>query len=237
MATDMCTRRLTKELTNLKKDPIKSPNITVSPNEENIREVHYVIEGSDQTPYQGGTYWGKLIFPKEYPLKPPSVMMLTPSGRFQPNRRLCLSMSDFHPESWNPMWSLSTILCGLYSFMIETAPTLGSIETSTSQKHKCAKQSLAYNCRDPTFRKLFPEYVEMYEEQVAAEKELADALKKAAGDSATSTPITTPDSAAVAVAGPLFGGADRLLNAHGAFTTLTGIFVAIVSILFAMRYF
>ena len=82
----------------LKKDPIKSPTIVVSPNEENIREIHYVIEGSDKTPYQGGTYWGKLIFPKEYPLKPPSVMMLTPSGRFQPNRRLCLSMSDFHPE-------------------------------------------------------------------------------------------------------------------------------------------
>ena len=121
--------------------------------------------------------------------------------------------------------------------MIETAPTLGSIETSTTQKHKYAKQSLAYNCREPTFRKLFPEYVEMYEEQVAAEKELADALKKAAGGSSTASPITMPDSAAGAVAGPLFGGADRLLNAHGAFTTLTGIFVAVVSILFAMRYF
>ena len=32
-----------------------------------------------------------------------SICMLTPSGRFVPNTNLCLSMTDFHPESWNPM--------------------------------------------------------------------------------------------------------------------------------------
>ena len=88
MASDLCIRRLTKELAALRKDPIKNPKITVSPNEANILELHYVIEGSKKTPYDGGIYHGKLVFPKEYPLRPPSVMMLTPSGRFQPNRRL-----------------------------------------------------------------------------------------------------------------------------------------------------
>ena len=92
MASDMCTRRLTKELASLRKEPIHNPVIRVAPNEANILEMHYVIEGSKGTPYDGGFYHGKLVFPKEYPLKPPSVMMLTPSGRFQPNRRLCLSM-------------------------------------------------------------------------------------------------------------------------------------------------
>eukprot|EP00541_Cyclophora_tenuis_P002444 CAMPEP_0116559908 /NCGR_PEP_ID=MMETSP0397-20121206/10674_1 /TAXON_ID=216820 /ORGANISM="Cyclophora tenuis, Strain ECT3854" /LENGTH=104 /DNA_ID=CAMNT_0004085763 /DNA_START=117 /DNA_END=428 /DNA_ORIENTATION=+ len=104
MANDICTRRLRKELRDLRKDPMKSPKITAVPNEADIREWHYVIEGNQGTPYDGGYYHGKLLFPKEYPLKPPSVIMLTPSGRFQPNRRLCLSMSDFHPESWNPLW-------------------------------------------------------------------------------------------------------------------------------------
>jgi ubiquitin-conjugating enzyme E2 J2 len=107
---DMCTRRLTKELKALQKDPIQDPRIIVAPNERNLLEMHYVIEGSKGTPFEGGVYHGKLIFPKEYPLKPPSVIMLTPSGRFQPGRRLCLSMSDFHPESWNPMWVRSALL-------------------------------------------------------------------------------------------------------------------------------
>jgi ubiquitin-conjugating enzyme E2 J2 len=97
---DICTRRLTRELRSLVRDPITSPNIIAAPLETNILEWHYVIEGSPGTPYAGGFYHGKLIFPKQYPLKPPSVIMCTPSGRFTTNRRLCLSMSDFHPETW-----------------------------------------------------------------------------------------------------------------------------------------
>ena len=31
---------------------------------------------------QGGYYHGKLVFPREFPFKPPSIYMLTPNGRF-----------------------------------------------------------------------------------------------------------------------------------------------------------
>lgn len=64
---------------------------------------------------------GKLVFPADYPFKPPSIRMITPNGRFQVNTRLCLSMSDFHPGTWNPSWSVSTILNGLLSFMVITS--------------------------------------------------------------------------------------------------------------------
>uniref|UniRef100_A0A8C3QGB7 Ubiquitin conjugating enzyme E2 J2 n=1 Tax=Cyanoderma ruficeps TaxID=181631 RepID=A0A8C3QGB7_9PASS len=77
-----------------------------------------------------GYYHGKLIFPREFPFKPPSIYMITPNGRFKCNTRLCLSITDFHPDTWNPAWSVSTILTGLLSFMVEKGPTLGSIETS-----------------------------------------------------------------------------------------------------------
>ena len=93
----MCTRRLTRELRSIQSNPLVNPKVYTTPLESNILEWHYVIEGHDNSPYEGGYYWGKLIFPKEYPLKPPSVIMLTPNGRFQTGRRLCLSMSDFHP--------------------------------------------------------------------------------------------------------------------------------------------
>jgi ubiquitin-conjugating enzyme E2 J2 len=224
MASDLCTRRLTKELSALSKDPIKSPKITVAPNEANILEMHYVIEGSPKTPYDGGIYHGKLIFPKDYPLKPPSVMMLTPSGRFQPNRRLCLSMSDFHPESWNPMWSISTILTGLYSFMIETAPTLGSVETSTSQKQKLSRQSLDYNMRDPTFCRLFPEYVDIHKERQAAKRRTGGASSAL---SEPSSPLSH-ESAGALIANDRGG-------VNGIFATAAGV-IALLSIVFAMRF-
>lgn len=71
---------------------------------------------------------------------PPSITMVTPSGRFQPNTRLCLSMSDYHPETWNPMWSVSSILSGLVSFMYDTTPTTGSVNSTQSEKRKLAAE-------------------------------------------------------------------------------------------------
>lgn len=79
---------------------------------------HYVVCGPESTPYEGGFYHGKLVFPREFPFKPPSISMITPNGRFKTNTRLCLSISDFHPDTWNPAWSVSTILTGLLSFMV-----------------------------------------------------------------------------------------------------------------------
>ena len=51
--------------------------------------------------------------------------MNTPNGRFKTHTRLCLSISDYHPDTWNPAWSVATILTGLLSFMLEKSPTLG----------------------------------------------------------------------------------------------------------------
>ncbi len=59
---------------------------------------HYVIEGTPGTEYEGGWYWGKITFPGQYPYKPPSLILLTPNGRFATNTQLCLSMTSFHPE-------------------------------------------------------------------------------------------------------------------------------------------
>ena len=169
MASDTATRRLKKEYMTLNKKPID--NIVAMPLESNILEWHYVITGTKDSPYHGGHYHGKLRFPAEYPYKPPAVLMFTPSGRFKPNQRLCLSMSDFHPETWNPMWSVSSILTGLYSFMLENQATLGSVEASDAQRRKHASNSLEFNCKDKIFRELFPDLVDVYKERQAEQAE------------------------------------------------------------------
>lgn len=122
---------------------------------------HYVLHDLPaEAPYLGGVYWGKLVFPKEYPLKPPSIYMLTPSGRFETNARLCLSMSDFHPESWNPSWRIESILLGLVSFMLDPAEprTAGGIHASPSERRQLARLSFDFNRGNSEFRDLFPEF-------------------------------------------------------------------------------
>eukprot|EP00996_Jenningsia_fusiforme_P005544 NODE_652_length_2009_cov_29.152551_g603_i0.p1 GENE.NODE_652_length_2009_cov_29.152551_g603_i0~~NODE_652_length_2009_cov_29.152551_g603_i0.p1 ORF type:complete len:165 (+),score=21.65 NODE_652_length_2009_cov_29.152551_g603_i0:1273-1767(+) len=132
-----CVRRLQKEYTLLQRNPV--PLISARPKPSDILEWHYVIEGPPESPFAGGLYHGMIKFPAEYPFQPPSIFMITPNGRFKTNTRLCLSMSDFHPANWNPLWSLSSILTGLLSFMLEDKETYGSITTTVDAKHQIAR--------------------------------------------------------------------------------------------------
>lgn len=83
------------------------PHIQAHPVPSNLLEWHFVLEGAKGTDFEGGWYHGKLVFPPNYPFKPPSISIFTPNGRFAVNTKLCLSITDYHPESWNPMWSVS----------------------------------------------------------------------------------------------------------------------------------
>lgn len=97
------------------------------PDPDNIFTWRFLIFGLQDCDYEGGFYAGTLQFPKEYPLKPPSIVMHTPSGRFQTDTRLCLSISDFHPETWTPTWTIEAILLGLISFMNAEENSVGVI--------------------------------------------------------------------------------------------------------------
>ncbi|XP_025082842.1 ubiquitin-conjugating enzyme E2 J2-like [Pomacea canaliculata] len=152
------TARLKQDYLRIIRDPV--PYVQAVPLPSNILEWHYVVTGPENTPYEGGIYHGKLVFPREFPFKPPSIYMITPNGRFKCNTRLCLSISDFHPDTWNPAWSVSTILTGLLSFMLEKSPTLGSIETSTYTKRQLAAQSGQFNLNNKLFCELFSEVAE-----------------------------------------------------------------------------
>lgn len=200
--------RLRKEFARLVKAP--PPLIEAVPLESNILEWHYVLTGPPNSPYEGGVYTGKLIFPPQYPFKPPSILMTTPSGRFKTDTRLCLSMSDFHPESWQPLWSVASLLIGLQSFMLESTPTLGSIETSDEVKREYAQRSLEYNLRLPTFRKLFPKYVQRAAseaEQRATEKAGPESSAAANSTAASLTQRRgTTEAAAAPLAPPPVGG-------------------------------
>lgn len=154
-ANSSAVSRLRQDYMRLKRDPV--PYIVAEPLPSNILEWHYVVTGPESSPYVGGIYHGKLVFPAEFPFKPPAIYMITPNGRFKVNTRLCLSISDYHPDTWNPAWSVATILTGLLSFMVEKTPTYGSVETSDYEKRQLALKSHEFNLKNKTFRELFAE--------------------------------------------------------------------------------
>jgi len=155
MPTPECTRRLTKDYKVFQKNP--PPYIQAHPDPSNLLEWHFTVDGPPDSPYEGGLYHGKLVFPEDYPFQPPAVYMCTPNGRFKTSGKICLSMSDFHPQEWNPLWSVSSILTGMLSFMLEEHETYGSVRCSDSERRRLARDSLSYNLRNPFWVSLFPE--------------------------------------------------------------------------------
>ncbi|KER33837.1 hypothetical protein T265_00291 [Opisthorchis viverrini] len=174
-------QRLKQDYIRLIKDPV--PYVTAEPLPSNMFEWHYVIRGPSDSPYKGGYYHGKLVFPREFPFRPPSIYMITPNGRFACNTRLCLSISDFHPDTWNPAWSVSSILTGLLSFMLENTHTTGSIETSASTKRLLAESSGEFNLNSEVFCELFPNIVQEIRDKLAQSQRQRESTRQNSGHS------------------------------------------------------
>lgn len=51
--------------------------------QENLFEWHFTIRGPPGTDYEGGRYHGRILLPPEYPMKPPSIVILTVSERIK----------------------------------------------------------------------------------------------------------------------------------------------------------
>ena len=82
--------------------------------------------------------------PAEYPFKPPAFVMLTPSGRFETGTKICLSISSFHPESWQPSWSVRSALVALIAFMQTPGEgAVGSLDHSAEVRRQIAAEARA----------------------------------------------------------------------------------------------
>ncbi|GFR63060.1 ubiquitin-conjugating enzyme E2 J1 [Elysia marginata] len=105
------------------------------PLEDNLFEWHFTIRGPADSDFENGIYHGRIILPVDYPMKPPSIIWLTPNGRFETNKKICLSISGHHPESWQPSWSIRTALLAIIGFM-PTRPggAIGSLDYTPEER-------------------------------------------------------------------------------------------------------
>lgn len=117
------------------------------PLDDNLFEWHFTVRGPPDSEFEGGIYHGRVILPPDYPMKPPSIILLTPNGRFEINKKICLSISGHHPESWQPSWSLRTALLAIIGFMpTHGSGAIGSLDYSSIERKLLAKKSQTWSC-------------------------------------------------------------------------------------------
>ncbi|OXA52842.1 ubiquitin-conjugating enzyme E2 J1 [Folsomia candida] len=122
-------------------------DIDAKPLDDNLFEWHFTFRGPPETVYSRGVYHGRVIFPSQYPLTPPEIAILTPNGRFETGTKICLSISNHHPETWLPSWSIRTAITALRAFMASDSPgAIGSLQCSDQARRQMATESMSYNC-------------------------------------------------------------------------------------------
>ncbi|ORY01807.1 ubiquitin-conjugating enzyme/RWD-like protein [Clohesyomyces aquaticus] len=139
-------KRILKEASELAANA--SPDYHAEPCEDNLFEWHFTLRGPPApSPYEGGIYHGRIILPSTYPLRPPSFRFLTPTGRFEVNREICLSISGHHEETWQPAWGIRTAMVAIRSFMDTDAKgQLGGIECNAQIRKRMAGESVNHKC-------------------------------------------------------------------------------------------
>ena len=134
-----------QDLLELRRNP--SPRYTAAPLETDLFEWHFTICGPPETPFEGGVYHGRIIFPADFPHAPPSIIFLTPSGRFMTDTKICLSISAYHPESWSPIWSIRHIMEALISMLPTPGEgAIGAMESADEDRRRFAEQSRSWSC-------------------------------------------------------------------------------------------
>lgn len=143
-------------------------------------------------------------------------------------------MSDFHPSSWNPSWSVATILNGLLSFMVTDETTTGSIKTTDAEKRIYAARSHKFNMSSSKFRgeKGFPLWISIdglpsnitlpsFFSQIDIFPELCqpEILTRPQHDSAPSTNMTQRRSRTTANANPVALATAQIVADTGASAT------------------
>ncbi|KAF2102391.1 UBC-like protein [Rhizodiscina lignyota] len=139
-------KRILKEASELANST--SPDYHAEPLESNLFEWHFTLRGPPApSPYAGGIYHGRIVLPPTYPLRPPMFRFTTPTGRFEVNREICLSISGHHEETWMPAWGIRTALVAIRSFMDTDAKgQVGGIDCEDSARRKMAEQSKDVRC-------------------------------------------------------------------------------------------
>jgi len=140
-------KRIMQEARELANDPCT--DYSAGPLEDDIFEWHCTLRGPAATEFEGGLYHFRVLLPAEYPFRPPSIMILTPNGRFELNTKICISFTNYHEELWQPAWGVRTAIVGLQGFFPlrgQAAVGVGSIEYPTAERKRLATLSREWAC-------------------------------------------------------------------------------------------
>ena len=136
-------KRLQKEMAENK---VPAEYFYIQPLASDMLNWHFTFLGPEGTDYEGGIYHGYFQLPANYPLSAPDIYYLNPSGRYEPNTRICLTITSYHNEEWTPAWCLRTMMEAANAYFVVDGDGIASMRCSSEERKAFAKTSREYKC-------------------------------------------------------------------------------------------
>ena len=115
----MAQKRIEKELIDLQKD---SPaNCSAGTVENDKFHWQATIVGPEGSPYAGGLFFLNIVFPTDYPFRPPKCNFTTKiyHPNINANGSICL---DILKDQWSPALTVSKVLLSISSLLTDANP-------------------------------------------------------------------------------------------------------------------
>ena len=143
--SSISVKRIYADMKELRTDP--SDQYSAQPREDDLFDWHFTLRGPIGTSFEGGLYHGRILLPTDYPFKPPNIIFLTQNGRFELRKKICLSISAYHPETWQPAWGIRTILEALISFFpTKGEGAVGALDWTSDERKRLVLPSQEFCC-------------------------------------------------------------------------------------------
>eukprot|EP00123_Amoebidium_parasiticum_P003653 comp14942_c0_seq1/m.11527 comp14942_c0_seq1/g.11527 ORF comp14942_c0_seq1/g.11527 comp14942_c0_seq1/m.11527 type:complete len:151 (-) comp14942_c0_seq1:113-565(-) len=97
------------------------PGCHAGPKGDNLFEWIAIVQGPEGTPYDGGVFFIDLFFPKEYPHKPPKVVMRTRIYHCNISANGNIALPALR-DQWSPATTLSKLLHEIVSLLSNCMP-------------------------------------------------------------------------------------------------------------------
>lgn len=185
---------------NLKnKDDVNFLDIVFFPEEVHERangkkglSVRFLYKGDDDSEFGGGYFLGEVLLHPEYPRKAGDVRMLTPNGRFEAGKMICMDNTAFHQNDkaggMKAGWNVWTIIMGFISIWTDEdekgiahmsrgqmkwekkGDIEGKMKALREFRKKSAKESVAFNAKNYSeYFKKFTRLVNNYKSRLPSD--------------------------------------------------------------------
>ncbi|XP_060556193.1 ubiquitin-conjugating enzyme E2-17 kDa-like [Ruditapes philippinarum] len=142
----MAQKRLLKESRDICDDP--PPGCSAGPENEDLFRWSASLTGPEGSPYHGGVFFLSMIFPTDYPFKPPKVQFIT--RIYHPNINshgsICL---DILRSQWSPALTVGKVLLSILALLSEPNPD-DPLMPDIAKIFKQDKKKYDHNAREYT---------------------------------------------------------------------------------------